>query len=80
MVARVGKGNCFRRVDFSIGKTGSSEIDGDGLSHSNRNGFKSTKEHMETRLKPCILHDLLLTKILKISKRGPDLKALSYGS
>lgn len=77
---KVGKGNCFRRVEFSVGKTESSEIDGDGLSHSNRNAFKSTKEHMETRLKPCIVHDLLLTKILKISKRGPDLKELSYGS
>lgn len=45
---KVGKGSCFRRAEFSVGKTGSSEIESDGLSRSNRNAFKSTKEHMET--------------------------------
>lgn len=60
---RVGKGGCFRSVEFSIGKTGSSKIDSNGLSGSNRNAFESTKEHMTTWLKHCILCDLHFTKL-----------------
>lgn len=60
---KLAKGDCFRSAEFSIGKTGSSEIDSNGLPRSSRNAFKSTKEHKEAWLMHCILRDLHFIKI-----------------